>query len=739
MVLGALVAAAVAPAAAQATATAKLTTNPDGGKTLVYSAPDSERNDIRVDLFNGALRVEESSSTTINQTQPVAPGPGCFRIRGNVVSCPKTDVTAITLNLGLKDDKATNAVAGLAVSTEINGSGGSDTLTGGGRGDTLDGGSGSDTLDGGDSKDTLRGGTGADTLTGGDGVDVADYGATSTRNVVRLDGARNDGADLNRDFSSSAAEEGDLVDNTIEQVIGGSGPDALIGSDRSDNLRGMGGDDFLSAEGNSDRLDGGLGSDFIAGGSGQDAAANANRTERLLLSNDSRANDGADANGDGVADEGDNIGGDVENIIGGGGPDLIVGNDERNVVDGQDGDDTLDGAGGDDDMEGDQGNDTYLAGPGADEIDEGLGSGTRDTVDYSTRTTPLRVSIGDGPASLGDRNRDGEDLNRDGFPEERDDVQRGIDIVKGGSARDILTATEADNRAGGGATLFGGGDADFLIGDIRNDTLLGGAGADDLRGGSGIDSVSYSDQTTPVVVTLDDVRNDGIDANGDGIADENDSVGQAGDVERVFGGSGGDVLTGNDGSNLLNGGPGQDRLRALGGADTVNSNDGVADLEISCGADIDTVMFDSADSQLFDGFPPDCEGGSGSPKGVASPILLSKRSVTMPDSGIVLIGALCPSKARGGRCKGRIEIDSVPASGAGALASVDRSFELGSSRYELKAGERGKLPVDLSRAGRALVKLRKDVTVEATATSDFIDARGRRRIAFTTLRILRGD
>ena len=39
----------------------------------------------------------------------------------------------------------------------------------------------------------------------------------------------------------------------------------------------------------------------------------------------------------------------------------------------------------------------------------------RDTADYSARTTPLRVSIGSGPASLGDFNLDGEDLNRDGL------------------------------------------------------------------------------------------------------------------------------------------------------------------------------------------------------------------------------------------------------------------------------------------------------------------------------------
>ena len=81
------------------------------------------------------------------------------------------------------------------------------------------------------------------------------------------------------------------------------------------------------------------------------------------------------------------------------------------------------------------------------------GSG-RDSVDYSARTNPLRVSIGNGPASLGDRNLDGEDINRDGLAEERDDVDSDVEVVLGGSARDILTATQAGDGIRG-ATLFG--------------------------------------------------------------------------------------------------------------------------------------------------------------------------------------------------------------------------------------------------------------------------------------------
>ena len=84
-------------------------------------------------------------------------------------------------------------------------------LTGEDESDTLDGGAGGDTLDGAKGDDTLRGGSGADTLTGGNDLDSADYGATSVRNHVSLDGVRNDGADPNGDRISAATEEGDLV------------------------------------------------------------------------------------------------------------------------------------------------------------------------------------------------------------------------------------------------------------------------------------------------------------------------------------------------------------------------------------------------------------------------------------------------------------------------------------------------------------------------------------------------
>ena len=237
----------------------------------------------------------------------------------------------------------------------------------------------------------------------------------------------------------------------------------------------------------------------------------------------------------------------------------------------------------------------------------------------------------------------------------------------------------------------------------------------------------------PVVVTLDNGGNDGTDANNDGFGEEQDSVGFDGDVEGIEGGSGDDTLTGNGSRNTLTGGLGRDRLRGLAGDDVLRANDGVQDLEIACGADFDTAMIDSQDGA----FPADCEGGSNTPKDKPAPVLLSKRSVSVRDGGSVLLRVRCPSKARGGRCEGTLKLVTTEAFSAGALLSASGQLEIGSSRYDLKAGDEDKVRVDISKRGRALVKERKDLLVEATATETRRDSRGRQRSTFTTLHLLR--
>jgi Ca2+-binding RTX toxin-like protein len=171
--------------------------------------------------------------------------------------------------------------------------------------------------------------------------------------------------------------------------------------------------------------------------------------------------------------------------------------------------------------------------------------------------------------------------------------------IFGGPGRDTLRGADASND------LLSGGDGDDLLdGGFGDDTLDGGAGddvltanlgADRYRGGTGIDQLTYASYTAPVNVTI------GAGAD-DGQVGENDDV--AGDVERVDGGTGSDVLVGTGGGDQLFGGAGGDVLDGGGGADllaggadgdTIRARDGVADL-VSCGDGADGVVADQLDA-----------------------------------------------------------------------------------------------------------------------------------------------
>jgi hypothetical protein len=169
----------------------------------------------------------------------------------------------------------------------------------------------------------------------------------------------------------------------------------------------------------------------------------------------------------------------------------------------------------------------------------------------------------------------------------------------------VITGTEGPdtnlNGTAGDDTISGLGGNDRINGLGGNDVLDGGPGSDDLAGGSGRDAVSYATAAAPVVVTIDDLANDGT-------AGEQDNVQT--DVEDLFGGAGNDRLTGSAGANTIDGGPGADRI--IGGAggdalfggegdDRIESLDGRVD-RVECGPGDDAVIADEQD--LVD---PSCE------------------------------------------------------------------------------------------------------------------------------------
>lgn len=144
------------------------------------------------------------------------------------------------------------------------GGGGRDRLHGGRGNDRLHGGRGSDRLEGGPGDDRLRGGrgnfdvlhggAGSDRLDGGPGRhDVASFRGAGGPVVVDLGAGRVDGAESDRL-------------RRIEDAVGGTGDDLLIGSERSLNrLDGGPGDDTLRAAGPGDLAFGGPGSDVCDG------------------------------------------------------------------------------------------------------------------------------------------------------------------------------------------------------------------------------------------------------------------------------------------------------------------------------------------------------------------------------------------------------------------------------------------------------------------------------------------
>ena len=222
----------------------------------------------------------------------------------------------------------------------------------------------------------------------------------------------------------SAGDGDDVVTTavTIEtQVMGGPGNDRLEGGEWEDELAGGDGDDVLLGGENGDLLDGGPGADRMLGGGespdefGFDAVVYDGRTQPVRLSLDGVANDGE-------VGEGDDIGADVEILVGGSGDDVLRGNDGAlNGFVGGAGDDVVIGEGGDIDvMFGEGGADVLLGGPGTDAIFGGVGN----------------------------------------------------DAISGGAGGDLIQAGNGNDR------VRGGGGGDLLRAGLGNDALSGGAGAD---------------------------------------------------------------------------------------------------------------------------------------------------------------------------------------------------------------------------------------------------------------------
>jgi len=148
------------------------------------------------------------------------------------------------------------------------GSPGDDVITGNALNNTITGSTGNDVLNGGAGNDTFVSSLttvsdGADTIIGGPDIDTMSYASRTANVTVTLNGSADDGL----------SGEGDNVQATVENVVGGFGADKLTGSSLNNTLTGGPGNDTLAGKGGADTFlmrDGS--SDSAAGGGGTDSA-----------------------------------------------------------------------------------------------------------------------------------------------------------------------------------------------------------------------------------------------------------------------------------------------------------------------------------------------------------------------------------------------------------------------------------------------------------------------------------
>ncbi|HEX8104190.1 MAG TPA: hypothetical protein VF533_16345 [Solirubrobacteraceae bacterium] len=314
-------------------------------------------------------------------------------------------------------------------------------------------------------------------------------------------------------------------------------------------------------------------------------------------------------------------------LKGGDGDDELVGGTESDLLDGGAGSDIE--SGGDDADTFDQG----TAANGADTLDGG--GSPYDRIDYSGRTTGVRI--------------DPDDIADDGAAGEADDVRDAVEYLVGGAGDDTIVASQTRYQSfelrgnGGNDTMTGGTSYDYLYGGEGNDTMAGGEGSDDFRagpgndtergdaggdrfyegdgtgadsisGGTGVDLFYAPERTANMKITLaDNTANDGEAGEGDNVRSDVEDVNTGKGADTIVGASAENKLYGSGGDDDLNGGLGDDTVYGGGGDDTVAGAGGVD--RVYGDDDDDTVDGGTEADEVRGGYGDDrLTGGSGADK-----------------------------------------------------------------------------------------------------------------------------
>ena len=509
--------------------------------------------------------------------------------------------------------------------TTVDGNGGNDvisvttdTATKSSKGATLIGGHGNDNINGGAGNDVIHTGplsTFADEF---DGEGPADEAPTG--NVV------NSGAGNDLVWGSQAVDKlssGSLVGQSTK-MVGGLNDDVLTGGHGSDRLFGGPGDDYVIAEpaligdpgptrhliGGIDygplrqvtvlplpagttsspkTLVGGLGNDHIQGGDAdslvygdklipaeQCVAGDPVTSDPIAESTSTATGDGNDFILGGAGVDTVSAGGGHDRVQAGGGDDLVCGQEGDDWLDGQAGRDHLWGGSGtdtiwggaDDDFAfGNAGEDTLYGGDGVDSIEGNAGA------DWASGGSGDDLIVG-GTSATGR-----EDVGDRLFGDSGDDVIAGdnavLTVVPVADTEPILRNRMSEGRsivlldlgdspvagAFGADEIRGGAGADAIFGQGGHDRLRGDAGPDLIEGGTGSDWLEGNDGDDDLIGGSSWILS------GSGPS----AVGQPDEADAIFGGSGDDVVLGDNGriTRPSAGEPSVAALKRLGSAGDV--------------------------------------------------------------------------------------------------------------------------------------------------------------------------
>ena len=502
---------------------------------------------------------------------------------GGNPSCDGKTATIVSDAGTIKGTKAPDVIVAGSGDNTIYGEGGNDTICAGDGDDTVYGGRGKDTVFGEEGNDTIHGERGSDDLDGGGGEDKV-FGDSGNDDVsggagngdlaegdagddtvsggpgdfdVVVGGVGNDhidGGPGEHDVASYKGTAGPLTINLasgavsgaenehlegIEDAIGGSGNDTLIGSAAPNRLDGGPGNDRLEAAGGGDEAFGGPGSDQCEGGFATEESC------------------GPTKGSEGTAVE-------LYRSIDGSSSLIVTGNSHTD-------DATVAFQGGAYVVQGTAGANPVLLGDP--ESSACVRDAAADSVSCSGAISSILASLGGGddsfevqpsvPASVS--------ATIEGGP--------GSDTLRGGPGNDTLYAGEDSVPD----TLEGGGGDDVLFGlNIFHPrkasgaaTMRGGAGNDLMVGGQPCDGDLFDGGAGPNdSASFSRIHNSGVFVEatiGGDVLDPDVPNCDAGQIdpstEKIEGSPGPDILTGDNGPNTLLGRGGNDQLDGKGGND----------------------------------------------------------------------------------------------------------------------------------------------------------------------------